>query len=434
MADILASASNPWSFSLLVFGLSVLITTLLVPLVRGVGLRFGLTDRPDTRKQHKAPIVRIGGIAMVLGFTLALALAWAWGAFGVLPRNQETLIWATIWGSLGFFCIGLADDLLSLPPLPRLSVQFLVATVAWEAGIRITTINLHLGGQVLQFSTGFSLLVTVLWLVGLTNAINWIDGLDGLAAGVGGIAAVGLTIVTFYVNDQVALAPTLLAATLAGTCLGFLRFNLNPAQIFMGDGGSYFLGFALASISIIGPAKEFTGVSLLLPLMILFLPLADMSTVVMGRLWSGCSPFYPDQRHLHHRLLRAGFSHRHTVFLIYAVTQWLACLALVVANVGNRFLWLSLTTGLLIWLLLRSGQKQALHRGHGQGSTDALTANAVDNPPPQPEQGPGTAQKAHPRHPSLQHNGPAVPTATNPPATTKSPKAFASHRNPGHGP
>ncbi|SAY40056.1 glycosyltransferase family 4 protein [Candidatus Synechococcus spongiarum] len=389
------SAANPWSFSLLVFGLSMLITTLLAPVVRVVGLQFGLTDRPDTRKQHKTPIVRIGGIAMVLGFTLALAVTWACGAFGVLPRNQEMLIWAAIWGSLAFFCIGLADDLLSLPPLPRLSTQFLVATVVWEAGIRITAVNLHLGGQVLQFSTGFSLLVTVLWLVGITNAINWIDGLDGLAAGVGGIAAVGLTVVTFCVNDQVALAPTLLAAALAGTCLGFLRHNLNPAQIFMGDGGSYFLGFALASISIIGPAKEFTGVSLLLPLMILFLPLADMSTVVMGRLRSGCSPFYPDRRHLHHRLLRAGFSHRHTVFLIYAVTQWLACLALVVANVGNRFLWLSLATALLIWLLLRSGRTQATPRSRGEDSRNRVAAHGA------------TAQPA---------------------------KTFVSQRNPAHGP
>ena len=433
MADILASAMNPWGFSLFVFGLAVLITTLLVPLVRDLGLRFGLTDRPDPRKQHKTLVVRIGGIAMVLGFTMALSVIWAYGAFGVLPRNQETLIWTAIGGSLAFFCIGLADDLLSLPPLPRLSVQFLVATVAWEAGIRITAINLQPGGQVLQFSTGFSLMVTVLWLVGITNAINWIDGLDGLAAGVGSIAAVGLTVVTFYVNDQVALAPTLLAAALAGTCLGFLRHNLNPAQIFMGDGGSYFLGFSLGSISIIGPAKEFTGVSLLLPLLILFLPLADMSAVVLGRLRSGYSPFHPDRRHLHHRLLRAGFSHRHTVFLIYAITQWLACLALVVANVGNRFLWLSLATALLIWLLLRSGQKQAAPQGHGEGSGDRVAVNG-DNPPLQ-EQGHGITQESHPQ-PPLQRHLPLVSPATTggPPPPTKPAATFVSHHNTTHEP
>jgi len=440
MADILASVASPWSFPLFVFGLSALITTLLVPLVRGVGLRLGLTDRPDTRKQHKTPVVRIGGIAMVLGFSLALAVIWTCGGFGVLPRNQEMLIWTAIGGSLAFFCIGLVDDLFSLPPLPRLCVQLLVATMAWEAGVRISAVDLYPGGQVLQFSTGFSLLVTMLWLVGITNAINWIDGLDGLAAGVGGIAAVGLTVVTFYVNDQIALAPTLLAAALAGTCLGFLRYNLNPAQIFMGDGGSHFLGFALASISIIGPAKEFTGVSLLLPPVILFLPLADMSAVVMGRLRSGRSPFYPDRRHLHHRLLRAGFSHRHAVFLIYAVAQWLACLALVVANVGNRFLWFSLATALLIWLLLRSGGRERMAPlSQGGSDRDRVVVNGADDPPPQAEQGSRTAHQEAPPPTALQQEASLVAlAATNRPSAQQSAqtgptKIVLSHRNDTHG-
>jgi UDP-N-acetylmuramyl pentapeptide phosphotransferase/UDP-N-acetylglucosamine-1-phosphate transferase len=130
--------------------------------------------------------------------------------------------------------------------------------------------------------------------------------------------------------------------------LGFLRHNSNPARIFMGDGGSYFLGFTLASISIVGPAKGLTTVSLLLPLLILSLPLADMSAVIMGRLREGRSPFYPDRRHLHHRLLRAGFSHRRTVLLIYVFTQWLASIALVVANAEMRFLWLALATAILV--------------------------------------------------------------------------------------
>jgi UDP-N-acetylmuramyl pentapeptide phosphotransferase/UDP-N-acetylglucosamine-1-phosphate transferase len=185
----------------------------------------------------------------------------------------------------------------------------------------------------------------VVWLVGITNAINWLDGLDGLAAGVSGIAAIGLLSVSFSLAQP---AAGLLAAALAGACSGFLRHNFNPARIFMGDGGSYFLGFALAAISIVGPAKALTSVSLLLPLLILSLPLADMSAVIMGRLSEGRSPFYPDRRHLHHRLLRSGLSHRRTVVLIYAFTQWLAALALVLANAENRFLWLALATAVLI--------------------------------------------------------------------------------------
>ena len=128
----------------------------------------------------------------------------------------------------------------------------------------------------------------------------------------------------------------------------------------MGDGGSYFLGFSLAAISIVGPAKGLTTVSLLLPLLILSLPLADMSAVIMGRLRSGHSPFYPDRRHLHHRLLRAGFSHRRTVLLIYVFTQWLAALAMVVANVEMRFLWLGLATAILVGtVVVMQRQKQA---------------------------------------------------------------------------
>ena len=195
----------------------------------------------------------------------------------------------------------------------------------------------------------FSLLATLIWLVGITNAINWLDGLDGLAAGVSGIAAVGLLSVSFSLHQP---AAGLLAAALAGSCLGFLRHNFNPARIFMGDGGSYFLGFALAAISIVGPAKGLTSVSLLLPLLILSLPLADMSAVIMGRLSEGHSPFYPDRRHLHHRLLRTGLSHRRTVLLIYAFTQWLGSLALVLVNAELRFLWLALATAVLIWVLV----------------------------------------------------------------------------------
>ena len=218
--------------------------------------------------------------------------------------------------------------------------------VVWNEGVRIGSIELPMGwlggaDLMLQLPDWLSLLATLIWLVGITNAINWLDGLDGLAAGVSGIAAVGLLSVSFSLHQP---AAGLLASALAGSCLGFLRHNFNPARIFMGDGGSYFLGFALAAISIVGPAKGLTSVSLLLPLLILSLPLADMSAVIMGRLSEGHSPFYPDRRHLHHRLLRAGFSHRRTVVLIYAFTQWLAALALVLANAELRFLWLALAT------------------------------------------------------------------------------------------
>jgi UDP-N-acetylmuramyl pentapeptide phosphotransferase/UDP-N-acetylglucosamine-1-phosphate transferase len=347
-------SSRPDLAALLAFAIAAGATALIVPLVRRLGLRWGLTDQPDARKQHTAPMVRLGGAGIVAGFVLALLVIWALGGFVALPPQRDGQIWTTIAGALCFYVIGLADDLFALPPLPRLLGQLLVAMAVWDQGVRIGAIDLPFGllgaptGWI-PLSDGLSLLATVIWLVGITNAINWLDGLDGLAAGVSGIAAIGLLSVSYSLNQP---APGLLAAALAGSCLGFLRHNFNPARIFMGDGGSYFLGFALAAISIVGPAKGLTSVSLLLPLLILSLPLADMSAVIMGRLSQGRSPFYPDRRHLHHRLLRAGFSHRRTVVLIYAFTQWLAALALVLANAELRFLWLALATAVLIGVVV----------------------------------------------------------------------------------
>ena len=347
-------AYSPNAAALLTVVVAGLLTALVVPLVRRSGLRWGLVDRPDPRKQHTAPMVRLGGIGIVAGFSLALTLTWLAGGFADLAPDKDRLIWTTLAGALCFFLIGLADDLFALPPLPRLVGQVAVAMVVWDQGVRIGSIELPfdaLNGAHLTLPPLLSLLATVVWLVGITNAINWLDGLDGLAAGVSGIAAIGLLSVSFSLAQP---AAGLLAAALAGACLGFLRHNFNPARIFMGDGGSYFLGFALAAISIVGPAKGLTGVSLLLPLLILSLPLADMSAVIMGRLREGRSPFYPDRRHLHHRLLRSGLSHRRTVVVIYAFTQWLGALALVLANAENRFLWLALATAVLIGVVVLS--------------------------------------------------------------------------------
>ncbi|QPN62764.1 glycosyltransferase family 4 protein [Synechococcus sp. CBW1004] len=356
-------ATSPNAAALFTLGGAAILTALIVPIVRRLGLRWDLVDTPDPRKQHTRPMVRLGGVGIVIGFSLALTLTWLLGGFADLPPDKDQLIWTTLAGALCFFVIGLADDLFALPPLPRLLGQLLVAIAVWGEGVRIGSIELPFGlfgsAPYLVLPDGFSLLATVIWLVGITNAINWLDGLDGLAAGVSGIAAVGLLSVSFSLHQP---AAGLLAAALAGACLGFLRHNFNPARIFMGDGGSYFLGFALAAISIVGPAKGLTSVSLLLPILILSLPLADMSAVIMGRLSEGRSPFYPDRRHLHHRLLRAGLSHRRTVVLIYAFTQWLAALALVVANAELRFLWLALATAVLVGVVVLARRQMQQER------------------------------------------------------------------------
>ena len=358
-----------------------LLTAAIVPQVLRLGLRWGLTDKPDPRKQHLTPMVRLGGVGIVLGFSLALFITWLAGGFGVIPASRDALIWSSLFGSLAFFAIGLSDDLLQLPPMPRLALQIAVASAVWSQGVKIGTITLPFDSAIsLTLPDWLSLIATVIWLVGITNAINWLDGLDGLAAGVSAIAALALLSVSFSLHQPGA---GLLAAALSGSCLGFLRHNFNPARIFMGDGGSYFLGFSLAAISLIGPAKELTTVSLVLPLLILSLPLADMSAVIMGRVSDGHSPFYPDRRHLHHRLLRAGFSHRRTVLLIYAFTQWLAALALVAANAEMRFLWLALATAVLVWVVVRSRRSmQRQIRAQSRRQAVELSSGSQQQQPP----------------------------------------------------
>ncbi len=299
-------------------------------------------------------MVRLGGITLLLGFCFALAVIWFLGGFDLIAPAKDQLIWATLAGGFCFYLIGLLDDLFNLSPWPRLTLQILVGFLVWLQGLQIGAIVLPWHGDsnpLLVLPGVLSLIATVIWLVGITNAINWLDGLDGLAAGVSGIASVALVSVSFSLHQ---FAPGFLAASLAGCCLGFLRHNFNPARIFMGDGGSYFLGFTLAAISIIGPAKGLTTVSLIIPLLILSLPLADMSAVIVNRLREGRSPFYPDRNHLHHRLLRTGLSHKRTVVLIYAFTQWLGALALVTANAEMRFLWLSIATAILVSAVINS--------------------------------------------------------------------------------
>jgi UDP-GlcNAc:undecaprenyl-phosphate/decaprenyl-phosphate GlcNAc-1-phosphate transferase len=331
-------------FHLAAFLISAVVVLLTTPTVRKIGLKSGRFDPPGGRKVHKHPMVRLGGVSIFAGTLIALLFVWSTGGFGVLPPDKEYEIWGVTLGGLAFFLIGLADDLVSLSPQLRLLLQSVVASFAWQAGVRIDFLSLPFHPDPVLLPLWLSLGLTVIWLVGMANAINWIDGLDGLAAGVSGIAAVIMLIVCLAMNQP---AAGLVVAALAGGALGFLRYNFNPAQIFMGDGGAYFMGFTLAGVGVIGLVKSVTTLAVLLPTLILAVPIFDMSAVIFERLRKGKSPFTADKSHLHHRLLKAGLSHRLAVLFIYTLTLWAGSLALAFSRIPNGVAFAIATTALL---------------------------------------------------------------------------------------
>ncbi|MEX0270214.1 glycosyltransferase family 4 protein [Leptolyngbyaceae cyanobacterium UHCC 1019] len=318
-------------YHLAAFIVSALVVLWSTPLIKKFGLKRGLVDKPGGRKIHSRPMVRLGGVAIFAGTLAALLLVWWTGGFGILSPQKEYEVWGVTLGAVAFFLIGLADDLLTLPAISRLVMQLSVAAIVWQAGVQIEFLTVPFAGLV-ALPDFISLPITVIWLVGMANAVNMIDGLDGLAAGVSGIAAVVMLIVTLFMNQP---AAALIAAALAGGALGFLRYNFNPAQIFMGDGGAYFMGFTLAGVGIIGLVKAVTTVAVLLPYLILAVPILDIFTVVVDRIRRGKSPFAADKRHLHHRLLQAGLSQRLAVLFIYSLTLWAGTLALALSNMPS---------------------------------------------------------------------------------------------------
>jgi UDP-GlcNAc:undecaprenyl-phosphate/decaprenyl-phosphate GlcNAc-1-phosphate transferase len=315
----------------------------LTPVIKRSALKLGFVDKPNARKVHQKPMVRLGGVAIFGGFVVALILLWLLGGFNALPAAKMPEVWGLIFGSVAFFGIGLADDLLNLPPLTRLVMQIAVASFAWYCGVQIDFLTIP-GMGLVKLPEVLSLSITVVWLVGMANAINWIDGLDGLAAGVSGIASVSMLVTCLFMKQPHA---ALFAAALGGSTLGFLRYNFNPAQIFMGDGGAYFIGFALAAIGVTGLVKSVTTVAVLLPYLILAVPILDMSAVILDRLSRGKSPFIADKSHLHHRLLEAGISHRRTVIFIYSLTLWVGSLAMAFSGVPSGVAYACGATGLL---------------------------------------------------------------------------------------
>ncbi len=348
---------------IIAFTISALVVWFSTPIVRKLGLLAGITDKPNERSMHTDPVVRLGGVSIFLGTLCALLLVWWGGWFGVLSPAKEYEVWGVTIGGIAFFLLGLADDIFQLPAGFRLFMQMLISAIAWQVGVRIEFISIPFLG-IVQFGW-LSLPITMVWLAGMVNAINWIDGLDGLAAGVTTIASAVLLVTSLFMDQP---AAALIAAALSGGCLGFLRYNFKPfssAEIFMGDGGAYYLGFTLAGVSVIGLVKTAAVAAVILPYLILAVPIVDGLVVILERIRRRESVMSPGKDHLHHRLERAGISKRDTVLFIYTLTIWAGSLALAVSGMPAGGTYAAISTLLLIyacWKVRSLIQKRSLKK------------------------------------------------------------------------
>ncbi len=299
------------------------------PLVKKLAFKIGAVDVPrDSRRMHKTPKARLGGLAIYYGFLVSVA---CFAEFRLATGELNLALFGILGGSVIVVVLGMLDDMKSRPALLKFCIQIVAALIPVLMGVRVYAVTNPLNGALITLPDWLSIGASVLWIVGVTNAVNLIDGLDGLAVGTSSIAAISLlSILLLEGNASVTLL--VLTAALAGACFGFLPYNFNPAKIFMGDTGSTFLGFILACISIQGPFKMY--VAFAVPLLILGLPIFDTAFAIIRRLAKGQSPMQPDRGHLHHRLMDAGFSHRTTVVLLYGLSAVLAISGIVLLFSG----------------------------------------------------------------------------------------------------
>lgn len=311
----------------LAFTIALAAALALTPVARRLALRVGCLDPVVARSMHREPKPYLGGLAIYAAFAAAV--------LATLRPLDRPVLGILICG--GLVCaIGLVDDFLrprGIPARIKFALQALAAlALVVIFDVRIDWIQNPLGSGYLSFGP-WAVPLTVFWLVGFTNVVNLIDGLDGLAAGISSIGALTLLVVALR---QGQVAAMVLTAALAGAALGFLRYNFNPAQIFMGDAGAMFLGFTLGAVAVHGVLKGAAAVGVAVPLIALGVPILDTAFAIVRRLASGRSIGEPDRDHLHHRLLRMGLSHRAAVLALWAISGWLGLAAVAATGLAAQ--------------------------------------------------------------------------------------------------
>jgi UDP-GlcNAc:undecaprenyl-phosphate GlcNAc-1-phosphate transferase len=339
---------------LISFIAAMALALVLTPLVKKLAIRINAVDVPNHRKVHTRIMPRLGGVAIYASFTVGLLLILPWLPVGMLSLYDRNLISALLVGGTLIVLLGALDDKFDLSAKLKLAVQVGAACiVVFGFDVKINLLNIPFGSAMQPIGEWISIPLTIFWIVGVTNAINLIDGLDGLAAGVSGIAIATILVMGILMGNETVI---LLSAVLLGSIGGFLFFNFHPAKIFMGDSGSLFLGFALATLSMLG-FKQITVVSFVTPLLIIGVPLSDTFFAIIRR-WVHKKPiFAPDKGHLHHCLQQLGFSHRKTVLIIYGISAFFGACAVVQSAVSNSGLgnWITFIVICALVFLLQIG-------------------------------------------------------------------------------
>lgn len=304
---------------LIAFGISFAITPINIYLAK----KFGFMDVPrDNRRMHNKPVATIGGLGIYLSFLSTC----------ILFVGFNTKVIAILLGSFVLVVTGMVDDKIDLKPKVKLLLQLIAAMIVVFAGIKIThitnpfkpmeVINLGIVGPIL----------TIIWIVGVSNALNFIDGMDGLCAGLSTISAL-----TFYFSSDHASLVATLALAIAGSTLGFLPYNFNPAKIFMGDTGALSIGFILACLSVEGVMKSVTTMTIIIPVLILALPVFDTLFAIFRRAINGKKIMMADKGHLHHRLVQSGYSVKQAVLIMYGLSITCSLMGLLISKVPPAF-------------------------------------------------------------------------------------------------
>ncbi|MBQ6150513.1 MAG: undecaprenyl/decaprenyl-phosphate alpha-N-acetylglucosaminyl 1-phosphate transferase [Mogibacterium sp.] len=312
------------------FIIGFVVAYLTAPISIKLAHRLGVIDTPkDARRVHKKPIPRFGGMSIFLGSMAAM----------VIPAGMNSNIKTAMIGGAMMYILGIIDDIKDIKPAVKFGGQLLIASIVYAMGIRITFISNYFGAAVTDahanviLSAGVSYIITVFWIVGITNAVNLMDGLDGLAAGSVAIMSLSLAYIAYIHGVRLGSMPVCVAlVAVAAGCLGFLPYNFSPAKTFMGDGGALYLGYMIAVLSVISPLKRATVVGALIPMLTLAVPIFDTALAMLRRALKHESIMAADKGHLHHHLMAAGFGQRRSVLIMYGIVGIMGEVAVLISR------------------------------------------------------------------------------------------------------